>query len=373
MTWGGVTLWTVGDRPMVNNDDDNDENENDDNDNHDALSLLLLSRTEGHSLGGALACLCSVELQAGINELSRPDPADGSGRSSSDTDVLTYTFGAPRVGNVTFGTYANSLLSNYWHVVTTEDPVARYVLVSGERSDPLTPHERGEVSHHTLDSLIRSFAPSLPRSLGSLPHHPPDHNHNRHPKGLNYKRTGHKVLLGSNGNLEVYPSHFESGLFTNVGGKVTDHMMRTYAVRMGQFLKAQFVRDLTACNDEYEVDAVRQMAARLEAESLGIEGLLCCLVGDLEDGAFDLELMPNAGAAAPPGEEEEEKEKDKDKKKKKKTEKEKEKEKKKGAKDLELGEEDKGDNLADGDQMDFQFEEGFDDKMLKVLKHVVGE
>ena len=167
---------------MVNNDDDNDENENDDNDNHDALSLLLLSRTEGHSLGGALACLCSVELQAGINELSRPDPADGSsGRSSSDTDVLTYTFGAPRVGNVTFGTYANSLLSNYWHVVTTEDPVARYVLVSGERSDPLTPHERGEVSHHTLDSLIRSFAPSLPRSLppllprslGSLPHHPP--------------------------------------------------------------------------------------------------------------------------------------------------------------------------------------------------------
>ena len=118
------------------------------------------------------------------------------------------------------------------------------------------------------------------------------------------------MLLGSNGNLEVYPSHFESGLFTNVGGKVTDHMMRTYAVRMGQFLKAQFVRDLTACNDEYEVDAVRQMAARLEAESLGIEGL-CCLVGDLEDGAFDLELMPNAGAAAPPGEEEEEKEKDK--------------------------------------------------------------
>lgn len=127
---------------MVNNDDDNDENENDDNDNHDALSLLLLSRTEGHSLGGALACLCSVELQAGINELSRPDPADGSsGRSSSDTDVLTYTFGAPRVGNVTFGTYADSLLSNYWHVVTTEDPVARYVLVSGERSDPLTPRE----------------------------------------------------------------------------------------------------------------------------------------------------------------------------------------------------------------------------------------
>jgi len=177
------------------------------------------------------------------------------------------------------------------------------------------------------------------------------------------------VLLGSNGNLEVYPSHFESGLFTNVGGKVTDHMMRTYAVRLGQFLKAQFVRDLTVCNDEYEVDAVRQMAARLEAEGLGIEGLLCCLVGDLEDGAFDLELMPNAGAAAPPGEEEEEKDKKKKKKK-----------KKKGAKDLEVGEEDEGedegeagDNLADGDQMDFQFEEGFDDKMLEVLKHVGGE
>lgn len=193
----------------------------------------------GHSLGGALACLCSVELQVGFNERASAHGAE------SAIDVHTYTFGAPRVGNVAFGTYANTLLANYWHIVNTEDPVARI------------------------------------------------------PKGLNYKRSGHQVLLGKNGNLEVYPSHFESSLFTNVGGKFTDHLMRTYGKRLGQFLKAQFVKDLTACNNEDEVEAVRHMATLLDAESLGLEGLLGCFLGDLEDGVFDLTLLPNVGATAP--------------------------------------------------------------------------
>ncbi len=219
----------------------------------------------GHSLGGALACLCSVELQAEFNRRRPQARGDGECRAAripgpsydvegqlprpdmGKIEVHTYTFGAPRVGNTGFGAYANSLLSNYWHVVNTEDPVARI------------------------------------------------------PKGPRYARSGHRVLLGRNGNMEVYPSHFESSLFTNVGGKVADHMLRTYAVRLGQFMKAQFVPDLTVCDSEAELKSVRQMVRKLETESLGLGGLLCCSLGQLEDGGFsEVSLLPNSGASAPP-------------------------------------------------------------------------
>ena len=129
----------------------------------------------GHSLGGALACLAAVELKIAL---------------PSNNKVHVYTYGAPRVGNMHFGTFANALIPDYWHIVGTEDPVARI------------------------------------------------------PKG-SYKRSGHRVLLGFNGNLEIYPSHFEASLFSNVGGKVSDHMLNTYGKRIGQFLKAQFVPSLS--------------------------------------------------------------------------------------------------------------------------------
>jgi len=228
----------------------------------------------GHSLGGALACLCSVELQAEFNRRRPHAGGDDKGADKGDgcpvtgilgnlipgpshdlegqlspelgkIEVHTYTFGAPRVGNVGFGAYANMLLSNYWHVVNTEDPVARI------------------------------------------------------PKGPSYARSGHRVLLGRNGNLEIYPSHFERNLFTSVGGKFTDHLMRTYATRLGQFMKAQFVPDLSGCDSEAELNVVRQMVRKLETESLGLGGLLCCSLGELEDGDFELSLLPNSGASAP--------------------------------------------------------------------------
>lgn len=123
----------------------------------------------GHSLGGALACLGAMELKSAL----------------PDSKLCVYTFGAPRVGNQAFGVYANQLVPDYWHIVRTDDPVARI------------------------------------------------------PKGISYKRSGQRVILGSHGNLSVHPSHFEVSLFSSVGGKVSDHMLVKYGLSIGEFLKAQ--------------------------------------------------------------------------------------------------------------------------------------
>jgi hypothetical protein len=289
----------------------------------------------GHSLGGALACLCSVELQAAFNRLQGHDHGNahpetdesfkegehtGTGKEddTSIIEVHTYTFGAPRVGNVAFGTYANSLLSNYWHVVNTEDPVARI------------------------------------------------------PKGFNYKRSGHRVLLGRNGNMEVYPSHFESSLFTTAGGKLADHLLRTYGVRLAQFLKAQFVQDLSTCDSEDEVNVVRQMAQKVELDSIGLDGLLGCFLGDLEDGAFDLTLLPHVSAASPAVDKvispavEAHTVSDKA---------ESTIERRKESVDLELGAgvEQAKQAVLDEAEADIDFKEGLDDRVLRVLKDVWGE
>lgn len=128
----------------------------------------------GHSLGGALAGLASVEVKIAL----------------PSQHVEVYTFGAPRVGNVAFGTYCNALIPDNWHIVGTNDPVARI------------------------------------------------------PKG-SYKRSGQRVILGSLGNVDIHPTHFEASLFGSVGGKVSDHMLAVYGRRVGQFLKAQFVPSLS--------------------------------------------------------------------------------------------------------------------------------
>jgi hypothetical protein len=177
----------------------------------------------GHSLGGALACLAAVELKIAL---------------PSNNKVHVYTYGAPRVGNMHFGTFANALIPDYWHIVGTEDPVARI------------------------------------------------------PKG-SYKRSGHRVLLGCNGNLEIYPSHFEASLFSNIGGKVSDHMLNTYGKRIGQFLKAQFVPSLSLAGASKGV-------IRL-SRKINLEKTTC--VGPMNGGHLsdqNLDLTPIEYANPPP-------------------------------------------------------------------------
>ena len=54
----------------------------------------------GHSLGGALATLCALDLQTDLH-----------------INATVYTYGSPRVGNVAFAQYYNSLVPNTFRIV----------------------------------------------------------------------------------------------------------------------------------------------------------------------------------------------------------------------------------------------------------------
>ncbi len=60
----------------------------------------------GHSLGGALATLASLDL-----------------RKSKKYEVTNYTFGAPKVGNKRFVKYYNKQVKDSYRVVNDEDPI----------------------------------------------------------------------------------------------------------------------------------------------------------------------------------------------------------------------------------------------------------
>lgn len=67
----------------------------------------------GHSLGGALATLCSLDLT-----LQEWWQAEGEG-------VLVSTFGSPRVGNRAFRDVYDSMVCTHWRVVAGGDVIAR--------------------------------------------------------------------------------------------------------------------------------------------------------------------------------------------------------------------------------------------------------
>ncbi|GAM26207.1 hypothetical protein SAMD00019534_093820, partial [Acytostelium subglobosum LB1] len=61
----------------------------------------------GHSLGGALATLCMADVVEWFSALP----------------TMSYTFGSPRVGNIIFEEYYNSIQPNTWRVVNQKDIV----------------------------------------------------------------------------------------------------------------------------------------------------------------------------------------------------------------------------------------------------------
>jgi triacylglycerol lipase len=65
----------------------------------------------GHSLGGALATVCSLDLMLRLG-LSR-------------RTIFVSTFGAPRVGNRTFARFYNDMLPIHWRIVVGPDVVAK--------------------------------------------------------------------------------------------------------------------------------------------------------------------------------------------------------------------------------------------------------
>lgn len=70
----------------------------------------------GHSLGGAIALLAAADLQERLNNLESP----------SDLKLVSvYTFGAPRVGNVAFAKWPDSLLAKgaKYRITHASDPL----------------------------------------------------------------------------------------------------------------------------------------------------------------------------------------------------------------------------------------------------------
>lgn len=63
----------------------------------------------GHSLGAALATLCSLDLRASLG--------------LTETNVLVSTFGSPRVGNFNFGELYDRYIPIHWRFTVNSDPI----------------------------------------------------------------------------------------------------------------------------------------------------------------------------------------------------------------------------------------------------------
>ncbi|GIL89959.1 hypothetical protein Vretimale_17857 [Volvox reticuliferus] len=71
----------------------------------------------GHSLGGALATLSTYDLA------SQKWDYEQKSKSPSAVSLMVYTFGCPRVGNSTFATDLNSMVSSAWRITNPMDCV----------------------------------------------------------------------------------------------------------------------------------------------------------------------------------------------------------------------------------------------------------
>eukprot|EP00890_Picochlorum_soloecismus_P000351 jgi/Picsp_1/1316/NSC_04797-R1_alpha beta-hydrolase len=66
----------------------------------------------GHSLGGALAVLCSFEIATTLS-------------CSQRVDLHCYVFGSPRVGNHTWASLYNQHVPNTWQIINDDDTITR--------------------------------------------------------------------------------------------------------------------------------------------------------------------------------------------------------------------------------------------------------
>lgn len=119
--------------------------------------LEALSRTRynkpvyvtGHSLGGALAALCALDLAS-----RRKGP------------VRLYTFGAPKAGNGAFAEAVRSLTTSSYRIYNTKDlipdlPPGSFLAYRYEHAGtpvPLTFQYRNPLSNHRLVSYIRALS-----------------------------------------------------------------------------------------------------------------------------------------------------------------------------------------------------------------------
>lgn len=117
-------------------------------------------RIVGHSLGGALAKLCAVDLQYNF--------ASNTGiLADSNIDVETYTFGAPRVGNKAFAASYTAWVPKTWRVVNGWDAVSGlpHIWQGYRHAETLVKLDRGftwriitaRVADHFMTGYIKSL------------------------------------------------------------------------------------------------------------------------------------------------------------------------------------------------------------------------
>jgi predicted lipase len=78
----------------------------------------------GHSLGGALALLCSLDIQYNY---------------STDREIFTVTLGQPRTGNQAFKNSTNRRLKNYYRFVNGDDVVPKVPKLGYAHAGELVP------------------------------------------------------------------------------------------------------------------------------------------------------------------------------------------------------------------------------------------
>lgn len=134
----------------------------------------------GHSLGGALAVLAAydIALKCGLFK----------------QQILCYTFGAPRVGNIAFATDYDSHVPNTWQVINDNDVV-----------------------------------PKIPRF------------------GMLYRHVGRKVIINQVGDLIVRPQAVEIALESMVNifkrsDSISQHLLGKYRASFVSICEAQFVK-----------------------------------------------------------------------------------------------------------------------------------
>ncbi|KPI87534.1 hypothetical protein ABL78_3377 [Leptomonas seymouri] len=83
-------------------------------------SSFLRIYVTGHSLGGALACLCAYSLRRMLLLIEYPEP-----------DVVVYTYGQPRIGNLIFKQHYNRAVPCTFRVVNESDVVSGFSILGG--------------------------------------------------------------------------------------------------------------------------------------------------------------------------------------------------------------------------------------------------
>ncbi|GIL62264.1 hypothetical protein Vafri_16558 [Volvox africanus] len=215
----------------------------------------------GHSLGGAHALLCAMDI---VRELGESLPYD---------HLMCYTYGAPRVGDHAFAGLYNRVVAETWHVINGNDMV-----------------------------------PLAPKYVGWFV----------------YKQPGHKVVVKRRGDIIVRPTFTENALIRLPGSRsVRHHLLGSYLRSLMSVLRSQTrgkhieggVRGLLHLSryqlPEVEavledlVQQVREMAAAAVtavASSSGRLGGLSSGSGDVGSEQTSAAMALAAGSAARGGE-----------------------------------------------------------------------